>query len=129
MNELRPSVEAICRASRGSEGEYFGKSVCVCNFAYIDVLYICYCKVTYFCWDFISCFCHTLSLQQSNIRVYGRVEIETLKKYFHNCWFYSRDHNTLVKNKTHIKTSDFTVPYVARHNPPAIDGWDDWRIH
>jgi hypothetical protein len=35
-----------------------------------------YCKITYFRWDFISRFYHIVSLQQSKIRVFGRVVIE-----------------------------------------------------
>jgi hypothetical protein len=63
-----------------------------------------YC-ITFFHWDFIS-FCHIVSLQQSKIRVLiwnwkgcNRKPFE----YFHICWFYFHDHNTLAK------ISDFRV--------------------
>jgi hypothetical protein len=58
-----------------------------------------YCKITYFFWDFISCFCHVVSLQQSKIRVYGRVLIENPLNIFLFAGFISAIITPLQKSR------------------------------
>jgi hypothetical protein len=66
----------------------------------MEVFKYMYCKITYFCWDFILHFCHIVSLQQSKIRIFGRVVINRKPfKYFHIHGFHFRDHTTLAKIK------------------------------
>jgi hypothetical protein len=66
-----------------------------------------YCKITYFRWDFTSRFCHIVSLQQSKIRIFGRVVIEN-PIFSYSLVLFSRSWHPR-ENKTHAKISDFTV--------------------